>query len=101
MNALRSRRLTRAAQECRNRLEHLRLHDQIDAYVDGELTGHRRLRMAAHLAICFACSSGTETLRLVKHSLANSPQRAPAQLAQARLRRFTEHLLRSGPTRPT
>lgn len=93
-------RLSRAARECRDRLEHTRLHNRVGAYVDGELTGRQRLRMAAHLAACFACSGTAETLRLIKHSLRTRPQRAPVDLAEARLRRDADRLMRTDPTPP-
>ncbi|MBS2963555.1 zf-HC2 domain-containing protein [Actinocrinis puniceicyclus] len=65
------------AQGCRQRAEHLRLHALVGAYVDGELTGMRRARVAAHLAVCFACSGYAEALRLIKQSLRSSPHRTP------------------------
>jgi anti-sigma factor RsiW len=78
----------------------MRLHSHVDAYVDGELTGSKRLRMAAHLAACFTCSGTAETLRLIKHSLGTRPQRTPPDLAEARLRRYANRLIHADPARP-
>lgn len=82
----------RMTQECRHLLEHARLRTLVGPYLDGELTGARRARVAAHLAVCWACSGYAETLRLIKHSLRTLPGRTPPDLAEARLRRFAEHL---------
>jgi hypothetical protein len=56
--------------------------------------------MGAHLATCFACSGTAETLRLIKHSLRTRPQRAPVDLAEARLRRYADRLMRTNPAPP-
>jgi anti-sigma factor RsiW len=53
----------------RQHAAHLRLRSQVDAYVDGELSGARRTRVAAHLAVCWVCSGYAETLRMIKQSL--------------------------------
>ena len=79
---------------CRQHIRHLRLRGLVGPYVDGELTGSARLAVAAHLAVCWACSGYAETLRLVKHSLSRGPGRAPAELAERRLRGFAERLIR-------
>lgn len=54
---------------CRRHAAHLRLRSQVGAYVDGELTGARRARVAAHLAVCRVCAGYAETLRMIKESL--------------------------------
>lgn len=71
----------------------MRLQRQIGAYLDGELSAVRRARVAAHLAVCWACSGYAEALRLIKQSLRTSPRRAPSSLAEARLRRLAEQRL--------
>lgn len=91
--------LRRLRDDCRRGLQHSRLRSLLDAYVDGELTAADRARVTAHLAVCFACSGSAETLHLIKQSLRSRPQRAPADLAQARLRRFGEALTRTHPAR--
>ncbi|UGY94608.1 anti-sigma factor family protein [Streptomyces gobiensis] len=77
---------------CREKIRHLRLRGDVAAYVDGELTGVHRARVAAHLGRCWSCSGDAESLRLIKTSLRNGPQRAPASLASVRLRRFASRL---------
>jgi hypothetical protein len=56
--------------------------------------------MAAHLAACFTCSGTAETLCLIKHSLRTRPQRTPVDLAEARLHRYADRLMRTDPTPP-
>jgi anti-sigma factor RsiW len=91
--------LRRLCGGCRQGLQHSRLRPLLDAYVDGELTPADRARVTAHLAVCFTCSDSAETLHLIKQSLRSRPQRAPADLAKARLRRFGEALTRTDPAR--
>jgi anti-sigma factor RsiW len=78
--------------ECREGLRHLHLRGSVEAFIDGELTGTHRTRVAAHLARCWTCSGHAETLRLIKHSLRTGPRRAPVALAEIRLRRFADRL---------
>jgi hypothetical protein len=87
--------LRRAWAECREKLRHLRLHGSVEAFVDGQLTGARRARMAAHLACCWACSGYAQTLRLIKASLRRGPNRAPVSLPAIRVHRFADRLLSS------
>lgn len=62
---------------CRQHAAHLRLRTQVGAYVDGELTGPQRARVAAHLAACWACSGYAETLRMIKQSLRRVDRERP------------------------
>jgi anti-sigma factor RsiW len=82
---------------CRHGYQHARLRPLLDAYLDGELSRSDRARVAAHLAACFACSGSVETLRLIKQSLRSRPRRTPADLAEARLRRFGDALIHTDP----
>ncbi|MBV7697381.1 anti-sigma factor [Streptomyces sp. TRM70350] len=88
------------AAECQEKYRHVRLRGWIEAYVDNQLTGTRRARVAAHLAACWACSGTAETLHLVKHSLRRAPRRTPT-LSELRLRRFASRLTHTGAARPT
>lgn len=80
-------------QGCRQWADHMQLRAQVGAYLDGELTGARRARVAAHLAVCWACSGYAQALRLIKQSLRSSLLRTPPSVAEARLRRFAEQRL--------
>ncbi|WP_103532730.1 zf-HC2 domain-containing protein [Streptomyces sp. SM11] len=82
--------------ECRERIRHVRLRGEVEAYADGELTGAHRMQVAAHVACCWACSGSLQLLRLIRASLRHSPQRTPPSLASARVRRFAQDL--SAPT---
>ncbi len=64
-------------------IEHLRYHRYVDAFVDGELAGRRRARVAAHVAACPECSQAAGTTVHMKYSLARTagiPRRATARL---------------------
>jgi hypothetical protein len=50
--------------ESRERLRHLRLRGCVEAYVDGELTGTHRARVAAHLARCWSMQPGRTTSKI-------------------------------------
>lgn len=78
--------------ECREKIRHLRLRGDLEAYADGELTGVHRMRVAAHIACCWACSGSLQMLQLIKASLRGSPRRTPASLASVRMRRFAHRL---------
>jgi anti-sigma factor RsiW len=84
--------------EGRERLRHLRFCGAVEAFADGELTGRRQVRVAAHIACCRACSGSLQTLRLIKASLRRSPRRTPESLASVRVRRFARRL--AAPPRP-
>ncbi|MEV4920918.1 zf-HC2 domain-containing protein [Streptomyces tirandamycinicus] len=86
--------------ECRERLRHLRLRGDVEAYADGELTGARRAMVAGHIARCWACSGSLQLLQLVKASLRRTPGRAPVSLASARLRRYAGRIADAGPAGP-
>lgn len=88
------------AAECREKCRRVRLRGWIEAYVDNQLTGPRRARVAAHLAACWACRGTAETLNLVKHSLRRASRRT-STLSELRLRRFAVRLTHTGATRPT
>ncbi|WP_374194641.1 anti-sigma factor [Streptomyces sp. ISL-63] len=77
---------------CRETIRHLRLRGQVEAYADGELAGNRRVRVAAHIDRCWACSGTLHLLQLIKASLRDSPRRTPPSLASARMRRFANGL---------
>ncbi|MFP3986564.1 zf-HC2 domain-containing protein [Streptomyces sp. E11-3] len=85
--------------ECLERVRHLRLRGDLEAYADGELTGARRTRMAAHLDRCWVCSGRLQTLRLVKASIRGHPHRAPASLSRARVDRYARQLADTRPPR--
>ncbi|MEU3199384.1 zf-HC2 domain-containing protein [Streptomyces sp. NPDC006996] len=70
----------------------MRLRGDVEAYADGQLTGAHRMRVAAHIACCWACSGTLQLLRLIKASLRHNPQRTPPSLASARVRRFAHQL---------
>ncbi|UQA97067.1 anti-sigma factor family protein [Streptomyces halobius] len=91
-------RLREIWDECRERARHLRLHGDLGAYADGELSGNRRVRMAAHLACCWICSGRLETLQLIKASIRRSPHRAPVSLAEVRIRQYADRLTHSPPS---
>ncbi len=78
--------------ECREKVRHVRLCGAVEAYADGELTGVHRMRVAAHVARCWACSGSLQTLRLIKASLRGSTRRTAASLASVRMRRFAQRL---------
>lgn len=93
--SMRKQRVPRPVQvwaECREKLRHVRLRGEVEAYVDGQLTGAHRTRVAAHVGVCWACSGSLELLQLIKASLRRSPQRTPVSLASARVRRFAHQL---------
>ncbi|MFE1734488.1 MULTISPECIES: zf-HC2 domain-containing protein [unclassified Streptomyces] len=77
---------------CGETIRHLRLRGQVEAYADGELAGGRRVRMAAHIDRCWACSGTLQLLQLIKASLRNSSRRTPPSLASARMRRLAKEL---------
>ncbi|WAX77479.1 hypothetical protein [Streptomyces sp. KMM 9044] len=81
--------------ECREKLRHVCLRGDVEAYADGQLRGVRRARVAAHVGACWACSGSLELLQLIKASLRRTPQRAPVPLASARVRRFAHRLTAS------
>mgnify|MGYP003407473124 CR=1 FL=1 len=67
-------------------IEHLRYQRYVDAFVDGELAGRRRARVAAHVAACPECSRAAGTTVHMKYSLARTagfPRRATTLLVQA------------------
>jgi anti-sigma factor RsiW len=68
---------------CRQQASHLRLRTLVGAYVDGELTGSQRARLAAHLTACWACSGYVETLRMIKQSLRRIDREHPTQPAHS------------------
>jgi anti-sigma factor RsiW len=86
-------------QGCWQWADHMQSRAQVGAYLDGELTGARRARVAAHLAACWACSGYAQALRLVTQSLRTRAHRTPPDLAGARLRRFAEQQLLEGELR--
>ncbi|THA27931.1 hypothetical protein E4198_23330 [Streptomyces sp. RKND-216] len=92
MKATSLRRSRQNWAECQEVLRHLRLRGLVEPYVDDQLAGTRGARFVAHLARCWTCSEQAETLRLIKHSLRNGPQRGPVHLAEVRLRRFADRL---------
>ncbi len=81
-----------------NAVEHARIGNRIDAYLDGELPPDQRPAVAAHLRQCWRCSGYAGTVRLIRHSLSGLPHRAPASLTEARLRQFAARLAGTGPT---
>jgi anti-sigma factor RsiW len=83
--------------ECREKLRHLWLRGAVGTYADGQLTGARRARVAAHVASCWACSGELLALRLIKASVRGHPHRAPTSLAEARMRRFADRIAGSPP----
>ncbi|AYV26446.1 hypothetical protein EES41_06890 [Streptomyces sp. ADI95-16] len=78
--------------ECREKIRHLLLRGEVEAYADGQLSGAHRTRVAAHIACCWTCSGSLQLLQLIKASLRNSPRRTPASLASARIRRYAHQL---------
>lgn len=77
---------------CREKVRHLRLRGAVGTYADGELTGRRRARVAAHIARCRPCGGTFRAVRMIKASVRRSPHRAPVPLASRRLRRYAERL---------
>ncbi|MEV0961798.1 MULTISPECIES: zf-HC2 domain-containing protein [unclassified Streptomyces] len=86
--------------ECREKLRHLRLRGDVEAYADGELTGARRAEVAAHVARCWACSGSLQLLHLIKASLRRTPRRTPVSLPSVRLRRYAQRIAHPGPGGP-
>ena len=78
-------------------LAHRRMRRAVDAYVDGELNPGARAEVARHLSLCWECSIAAETVRLLKRALTQRRDRAPASVAEQRLRRFAEDLAAFGP----
>ena len=80
-----------------------RASKRLQPYLDGELDAVSAGAVARHLGACRRCELTATTYARVKAALARTdgaPSGEPAALA--RLRRFTEDLLRpSGPTRTT
>ncbi|WP_234383457.1 anti-sigma factor [Streptomyces dysideae] len=68
------------------------LRSAVGSYADGQLTGAPRARVAGHVARCWTCSGELLALRLIKTSVRDHPRRAPASLAEARIRRFADRL---------
>jgi anti-sigma factor RsiW len=65
--------------------------EQLSAYLEGELTGVRRLRVRMHLAGCSACSAALRSLRKTVERLRElgdlpdaTPSVAPAVVARVR-----------------
>ncbi|MER7895056.1 zf-HC2 domain-containing protein [Streptomyces sp. NPDC096046] len=83
--------------ECREKVRHVRWRGDVEAYADGQLTGAHRMRVAAHIDRCWACSGTLQLLRLIKASLRGHPRRTPPSLASARVRRFAQHLTTAPP----
>ncbi|MBA2809100.1 MULTISPECIES: anti-sigma factor family protein [Streptomyces] len=81
MTKLSTQRPNRLWWECREKLRHLRLHGAVGAFADGQLTGVRHTRVAAHVARCWACSGELIALRLMKASIRGHPHRAPTSPA--------------------
>lgn len=75
-----------------NMARHWLLGRLIGPYVDGELPPRERQAVAAHLRECWRCSGDADAARLIKRSLREAPQRAPASLAEARLRHYAGRL---------
>jgi anti-sigma factor RsiW len=69
-------------------LGHRRHRRRLDAYVDGELDGHRTRSVAAHVADCWGCSDELHWRRLIKASTAAIGDRGAADLTLARLQRW-------------
>ncbi|MFJ9012561.1 anti-sigma factor family protein, partial [Streptomyces canus] len=97
MTSLRSPRACRWWAECRERLRHLRLRGAVGPYADGQLTGARQTRVAAHVARCWACSGELLALRLIKASIRDHPHRAPTSLTEVRIRRLADRIARTPP----
>jgi anti-sigma factor RsiW len=68
------------------RIDHLRYRRFVDAFVDGELDGGLRRRVADHVAVCPMCSHDADLTVHVKHSLAR--RRDLTTRAAERLRRL-------------
>ncbi|CAB4580498.1 MAG: zf-HC2 domain-containing protein [Actinomycetes bacterium] len=66
------------------RIDHLRYRRYVDAFVDGELDGGLRSRVADHVAECPMCGRYAELTVHVKHSLAR--RRGLTERAAERLR---------------
>ena len=52
----------------------------ISAYADGELSGHDKMRVEAHLRLCAHCSSALETYRVISAAVNESCAPAPDSL---------------------
>lgn len=52
--------------------------DQIEAFVDGELSGADRLSVSRHLAVCGRCAEAAESNRTIGGMLRRAAQEAPA-----------------------
>jgi anti-sigma factor RsiW len=66
-------------------IEHLRYQRYVDAFVDGELDGRRRDKVAAHIAACPQCSRDAGLTVNMKYSLARTrgiPRRAMAGITR-------------------
>lgn len=77
-------------------LPHRELSRLVQAYLDHELRGDPAQRAAAHLQVCFDCSTDAETRRLVRHSLRRIAERSGPRPATARLCRYGQDLVRRG-----
>ena len=76
----------------RGLLAHRRMRHAVGAYLDGELETAAGAEVAAHLSICWECSTVAETVRLLKSALRRRGALTPTALAARRLRRFSEEL---------
>lgn len=65
---------------------------QVEAWVDGEVTGWAAREVAAHLEQCWGCSGDAELARLVKAALSSFGEGRPPGLADLRLRRWASQL---------
>ncbi|MFF4544021.1 anti-sigma factor family protein [Streptomyces sp. NPDC001435] len=92
MTKLSAPRACRWWAECREKLRHLRLRGAVGVYADGQLTGARHTRVAAHVARCWACSGELLALRLMKASIRGHPHRAPTSLTEFRIRRLADRI---------
>ena len=76
----------------RGLLAHRRMRYAVGAYLDGELETAAGAEVAAHLSICWECSTVAETLRLLKSALRRRGALTPTTVAERRLRRFAEEV---------
>ena len=78
-------------QRARDRIECMRVRPLLQSFLDGELDGVRRRRVAAHLEACRRCGLEASTYESLKRRLGGFGQPADPN-AVARLTEFVDHL---------
>jgi hypothetical protein len=74
-------------------VQHRKIRRAVEVYLDGEADSALAVDIRRHLDQCWSCSQDAEWLLLVKAALRQMDARRPADLAVARLGRYTSSLI--------